>query len=124
MEYRVVWTIDIDAETPTDAARKALEIHRNPDSWATHFEVRDSRGHIQEVDLGYPTECVLPQTVYLLVPMDDGIVRGVEAFASEEAAERAQNEWLSVNGLSDEMDREHASDCGTGIAVWECEVKG
>ncbi|HOD52676.1 MAG TPA: hypothetical protein PKJ78_21790 [Candidatus Hydrogenedentes bacterium] len=52
----MTWTIDLDADSPEDAARKALAIHRNPDSWATHFAVRDPQGRIQEVDLGYPAE--------------------------------------------------------------------
>jgi hypothetical protein len=38
-KYYVVWEIDIDAETPQDAARKALEIQRNQDSIATCFQV-------------------------------------------------------------------------------------
>jgi hypothetical protein len=37
--YRVVWEIDIDADTPTEAAQKALKIQRKPDSWATVFQV-------------------------------------------------------------------------------------
>jgi len=56
MEYRVIWTIDIDADSPEDAARKALAIHRDPNSWATHFEVRDRKGRVQAVDLGYDGE--------------------------------------------------------------------
>ncbi len=32
MEYNVTWTIDLDAESQEDAARKALRIHRDPDS--------------------------------------------------------------------------------------------
>ena len=42
-EYTVSWTIDaIDAKTPVDAARLALEIQRDPGSTATVFEVKDS----------------------------------------------------------------------------------
>ena len=52
MLYRVTWVIDLDAGSPEDAARKALAIHRDPDSWATHFEVQDQAGRTQEVDLG------------------------------------------------------------------------
>jgi spore germination protein YaaH len=53
MEYTVSWTIELDADTPEDAARQALEIHRDPDSWATHFVVVDTTGRTHEVDLGY-----------------------------------------------------------------------
>lgn len=39
-EYLVTWSIDIDADSPEDAAAQALEIHRDPDSIATIFKVR------------------------------------------------------------------------------------
>jgi len=51
MEYRVIWTIDLDADSPEDAAHKALAIQRDPASIATHFEVKDPEGRTQEVDL-------------------------------------------------------------------------
>jgi len=38
-EYRVRWEIDLDADSPENAARKALAIQRDPHSVATHFEV-------------------------------------------------------------------------------------
>jgi hypothetical protein len=39
--YRVTWTIDIDADGPYDAARRALQIQRDPASIATVFDVTD-----------------------------------------------------------------------------------
>ena len=44
MEYAVIWKIDIDAESPREAAEIALKIQRDPFSTATVFEVseRDS----------------------------------------------------------------------------------
>ncbi len=123
MEYRVIWTIDIDADSPEDAARRALEIHRRSDSWATHFEVRDPKGRVHEVDLGYPAEAGT-DTVHVLVPMEDGIVRGVQAFHTAEAAAKAEEHWLRAMDIHTEKDREHRSDWGTGIAIWECDLKG
>lgn len=41
MEYRVKWEIDIDADSPQEAARAALKIQRDPSSIATVFDVRD-----------------------------------------------------------------------------------
>lgn len=38
-EYRVKWEIDIEAESPEEAARIALDIQRDPDSIATAFDV-------------------------------------------------------------------------------------
>ena len=42
-QYRVRWDIDLEAPTPADAARLALEIQRDPSSVATFFEVRRIR---------------------------------------------------------------------------------
>ena len=39
--YLVIWEIDIYADNPTDAARGALTIQRNPNSDATVFEVTE-----------------------------------------------------------------------------------
>ncbi|GMW03625.1 MAG: hypothetical protein AMXMBFR84_47590 [Candidatus Hydrogenedentota bacterium] len=121
MEYRVTWNIDLDADSPEEAASQALAIHRNTESWATHFEVRDKSGRVHEVDLGYPSPEV--GRVHVLVPMEDGIVRGVEAFRTAESATKAEQEWLRAAEIYDEKAREHRSDWGTGAAVWECELQ-
>lgn len=55
MGYRLKWEIDIDgseASSPEEAAVKALEIQRDPSSWATVFEVTDDAGVTTTVDLG------------------------------------------------------------------------
>ncbi|MBE0558607.1 MAG: hypothetical protein IH628_15380 [Proteobacteria bacterium] len=51
MEYKVVWEIDLNAESPEDAARQALEIQRDPESIATCFIVTDEKGNRHDVDL-------------------------------------------------------------------------
>lgn len=51
MQYRVIWEIDLDAESFEDAARLALEIQRDPASIATCFIVVDENGTRQEIDL-------------------------------------------------------------------------
>ncbi len=38
-EYKVTWIIDIDAETPEDAAAEALNIQRDVESQALFFRV-------------------------------------------------------------------------------------
>jgi hypothetical protein len=123
MEYTLSWTIDVDADSPEEAARKALAIHRDPDSWATHFDVRDDTGQVCEVDLGvlpHPSAC---HTIYVLVPMEEGIVQGVEAFKMPGASAEAEARWLLAKGISDEKERERHADWGTGVAVWECDLK-
>ena len=56
MEYRVTWTIDIEAKSFEDAARVAREIQLDPKSLATHFIVKDESGDDREVwaDSRYP----------------------------------------------------------------------
>lgn len=39
MEYHVTWTIEVNADNPTAAAERALELVRAPNSTATVFEV-------------------------------------------------------------------------------------
>ncbi len=122
MEYTVRWTIDIDAASPEDAARRVMKIHRSLDSWATVFEVRDAQGDVCEVDLGVLPQPSVGGSVYVLVPLEDGMVKEVAVYASEESAQRAEQKWLSSHGLADEKARRHASDFGTGIAIWECNL--
>lgn len=40
-DYRVAWMIELKANSPEDAAAKALEIQRNPESIATHFTIAE-----------------------------------------------------------------------------------
>ena len=49
--YSVNWKIDIVAETPEEAAKQALEIHRDLHSTATVFDVYDEQGNYTCVDL-------------------------------------------------------------------------
>jgi hypothetical protein len=39
MFYTVKWLIEVEAETPKEAAEKALKIQRDPESIATFFDV-------------------------------------------------------------------------------------
>jgi hypothetical protein len=49
--YSIKWEIEIDAKTPEDAARKALEIQRDPASIATVFDVYEKEGNHTCIDL-------------------------------------------------------------------------
>jgi hypothetical protein len=51
MQYRITWEIDVEADTPQDAARKALRIQRKRDSIATVFDVTDEAGRTSTIDL-------------------------------------------------------------------------
>lgn len=50
-QYHVSWEIELDAKNPRDAAKKALEIHRDQNSLATVFTVTDEKGNQKKVDL-------------------------------------------------------------------------
>ena len=49
--YRVKWEIDIEADSPEEAAKEALKIQRDPDSVATIFDVIDDNGVTIQIDL-------------------------------------------------------------------------
>ena len=57
-DFRVAWEIDVEAETPRQAAEEALKIQRDPDSVATVFEVfgpnynPPSPCNVEVIDLG------------------------------------------------------------------------
>lgn len=48
--YLVTWQIELEAESPEDAARQALAIHRDPDSAATVFDVQSEAGDVRTFD--------------------------------------------------------------------------
>jgi hypothetical protein len=51
-EYKVTWTMELDAESHLDAAQLALSIHRDPHSEATCFWVEKvSTGEKEHIDL-------------------------------------------------------------------------
>lgn len=43
-QFIVIWEINIDAESPLEAARLAQQIQRDPDSLATEFVVNEIGG--------------------------------------------------------------------------------
>jgi len=49
--YRVVYVIDIGAESPLDAAKKTYKIMTDPDSLAPVLEVVDQSGKVKKIDL-------------------------------------------------------------------------
>lgn len=50
-EYKVIWEIEIEAESAEEAARKAFEIQRDPDSIATVFNIKAPNGEEFIIDL-------------------------------------------------------------------------
>ena len=56
--YLVAWSMNIDAESPADAARQALGIHRDPESLATVFHISSDDGTDTVIDIEDPDEPV------------------------------------------------------------------
>lgn len=50
-EYLVTWTIDIDADSPQEAAQKARAVQLRRDSSATVFAVLDKHGEGQKTTM-------------------------------------------------------------------------
>ncbi|WP_280245794.1 MULTISPECIES: hypothetical protein [Nocardia] len=73
-EYCVDWCIDLTADTPILAALHALDIHRDPDSIATGFDVRDEHGATYRVDLRLDDD--LPTLVAITTPRRPAPTRG------------------------------------------------
>lgn len=51
MNYRVVWEIDIEADSPIEAAEEAYDTQRSPASTATVFDVFGEDGTEEQVDV-------------------------------------------------------------------------
>ena len=50
-EYFVRWSIELEADSPEDAARQAREIQLDPDSTALVYRVSGPRGEQYAIDL-------------------------------------------------------------------------
>jgi len=42
-QYLVTWTIDIEADSPEEAATHSLRIQRDPGSQATYFQIQQKK---------------------------------------------------------------------------------
>lgn len=99
--FRVVWEIDIYAETAEEAALKALKIQRDPNSIATYFHVLDQDGQRVSVDLEEIGHTVVAPAQaesadLALVPDAPDECEGSD-FTLKEGAPGA---WVSVDGAS------------------------
>lgn len=52
-EYMVAWVIEIDADSPEEAALLCRTIQRDPESAATVYNVTEVGGKTYTVDLGH-----------------------------------------------------------------------
>jgi hypothetical protein len=70
--YLVEWTIDIEADSPREAARKALETQRDEDSIAVCFTIHDGDTVVNVDLLELVTE--EPTVTSVTVPVADGSI--------------------------------------------------
>lgn len=49
--YNVIWEIDVEADDPKEAAQRARDIQRDPESRAGVFKVRQIESPTHEIDL-------------------------------------------------------------------------
>ena len=61
--------------------------------------------------------------IYVAIPMEEGINRGIAAYRTEESAKKQEVDWLRSAGITTESERERASDWGTGFAIWEMQLE-
>jgi len=124
MDYRITWTIDLDAPSPVEAALRALAIQRDPDSLALHFHVHDPRGEVFSVDLSHPDEPLTAAresiTLYVTVETFQGNLEEVRAHAMAWSARLAEKAWLQKTGIHDAAGREAKAAEGTGFTIAEC----
>ncbi len=77
MKYRVKWELDVEADSPEQAAHKALEVQRDPESMAAVFEVFNGTKSLGMFDLDHLEELLvfllknLGSTPAASVPMAD-----------------------------------------------------
>jgi hypothetical protein len=50
-DFHVTWEIELEADTPKDAARKARDMQLDPAAWVDSFTVVDEGGDIHDVNL-------------------------------------------------------------------------
>lgn len=52
--YLVTWEIELEANSPEEAAKEAMKFQRDPDGWASMFTVWDTKtGKSEDVDIEY-----------------------------------------------------------------------
>mgnify|MGYP006883087109 CR=1 FL=1 len=57
-EYLIKWKIDIEADSPYEAAALARQIQLDPDSTATVFDVFDENYNCEQIDLDIDKETI------------------------------------------------------------------
>ncbi len=62
-------------------------------------------------------------TVYVVVPIKDGLFGEVTVFLSRAGARTAEHRWLRRANIHDNKERERLASGGTSIAILECPIK-
>ena len=51
MDYRIVWEVDVIADSPTEAAREARAMQQDPEAFCHVYDVFTGTGECVRVDL-------------------------------------------------------------------------
>ncbi len=60
--------------------------------------------------------------VFVTVDLFKGLLNEIKVFGTRAAAEKAEQDWLRENDITDETGREGKAQNGTEVFVQECEV--
>ena len=102
-EYIVSWKINLDADSPQEAAQKALEIQRDPESIATVFKVVDlPTKTTTHVDL--TPELDPAEEIYTVEEVEPGMFQSVFPSAQAELSQlhaSAEDAWAYIKEHTD-----------------------
>ena len=104
-EFTVKWEIEVDADSPWEAAKQALSIMRDRGSDATYFNITDAKGELYDVDIEEErTRSVAkPPLNRVGVIVEGGIVQSIVATRPEE---------LDVVVIDYDIEGSHVSELG------------
>lgn len=120
MQYKVVWTIDIEANSPQEAAKQALLIQRDKGSEATAFEVKDPNTGkvIESVDLGlfmtlYPNieQLIENRSHSEVIEKLNEFIDDILLFGNEESKELIDNTFFDSDNIPRVIDIEMVERC-------------
>lgn len=104
-EYLVGWEIQLDAESPQDAAWKALSIQRDPASIATVFGVTPlysgARDAAKSVTVDIETRDEMPGSHVWLVHIEHRHGDELSVHRSEQSAWSEVYEWVATSWYSE-----------------------
>lgn len=117
-EYHVEWGIEVDAESHQDAAWKALEIQRDPSSYATVFEVSDATTGPITVDIEATDEIEMPGSYVWLAQIEHKHGDELSVHRSEQSAWNEVYEYVATCWYGESIDGDLPTDHQEAISAY------